>query len=118
MLHQLPQLPSNKKEVLVNVPEHSLQVDSMRQQGLLQSYTAMQKENLCMSGLDLYFETTSVNWNFGFLFNKKLFKIQPLFVTGIVLLLQDISHCWDTPLYHLCFQAVIAEGRQQENSSI
>lgn len=103
---------------MVNASEHSLHVDSMRQQGLLQPCTAMQKENLCMFGLDLYFETISVNWNFCFLFNKKLFKIQPLFLTGIILLLQDISHCWDTPLYHLCFQAVIAEGRQQENSSI
>lgn len=72
-----------------------------------------------MLGLDLYCETTpSVNRNFCFLFNKKLFKMQPLFVTGIILLLQDILHCWDTLLYHLCFQAVIAEGRQQENGSI
>lgn len=103
---------------MVILSEHLLQVDSMTQQGFLQSYMVKWKESLCIFGLDLYFETTSANWNFCFLFNKKLFKIQSLFVTGIILLLQDISHCWDTPLYHLCFEAVIAEGRQQENSSI
>jgi len=90
----------------------------MRQQGFLKSYMVMWKESLCILGLDLFFGTTSMNWNFCFLFSKKLFKIQFLFVTGIILLLQDISHCWDTPLYHLCFQAAITEGRQQENGSI